>query len=85
MPERDVEPLFDAPRRSCDACEARMTHRVYAAYNADEGENTHPLHARYPMPMFRACPAHLGTLMVNDARSSTSTRQWLVVVVADAE
>jgi len=69
----------------CDQtdCHARATLRAYASYNADEGQNGHPLHARYPMPMIRACPSHLGQLMHDDTDKPGSTRQWLVVIPLD--
>jgi hypothetical protein len=58
--------------------------RAYASYNADEGENVHPRHARYPMPIVRACPIHLGELLARESRTSGSTRQYLVVAVEQA-
>lgn len=63
----------------CDRCEKPVAFRAYASYNADNGANSHPLHARYPMPMIRACPQHLTELMFEDAATAASTRQWLVV------
>jgi len=66
-----------------DGCELPMRLRAYASYNADAGENIHPLHARYPMPMIRACQSHLGHLMLHDADGPASTFQWLVVLPHD--
>lgn len=63
-----------------DGCTEPMRFRAYASYNADEGDNVHPRHARYPMPMIRACPAHIGHLMLHDADCFGSTRQWLIVL-----
>ena len=65
-----------------DGCEEPNVLRAYASYNADHGENAHPLHARYPGPMIRACANHVGRLMVHDADSPTSSLQWLVVHTA---
>ena len=62
-----------------DGCAAPVVLRAYAAYNADEGQNVHPLHARYPAPMIRACGTHIGRLMLHDADGPMSTHQWLVV------
>jgi hypothetical protein len=68
---------------TCDVttCTKRVAWRAYASYNADHGENVHPLHARYPGPMVRACSDHLGELMGDDTDLPGSTRQWLVVFV----
>ena len=63
----------------CDICGAPVVFRAYAAYNADHGEHVHPLHARYPEPMIRACIEHVGEAMLDDMEPPFSTRQWLVV------
>ena len=63
----------------CDICGAPVVFRAYAAYNADHGENVHPLHARYPAAMIRACVEHVGEVMLDDVEPPFSTRQWLVV------
>ena len=70
--------------QKCDiglACGLPITFRIYASYNADAGENVHPLHARYPGAMYRVCERHIGELMANDAELPGSTRQWLIVFV----
>ena len=64
---------------TCELCDALMTFRIYAAYNADEGENAHPRHARYPMAMARTCAAHLADVLARDADAPGSTQQWLIV------
>jgi hypothetical protein len=66
---------------TCDetTCTKRIEYRAYASYNADNGENVHPLHARYPAPMIRACAEHLCERMAADAGRPGSTLQWLVV------
>lgn len=66
---------------ACDAdgCTGRARFRAYAAYNADKGQNVHPLHARYPAPMIRACSEHIGTLALRDGAAPGSTNQWLIV------
>ncbi len=61
-----------------DGCEDQAIFRAYASYNADHGENAHPLHARYPAAMIRACGWHIGRLMLHDADGPNSTRQWLI-------
>jgi hypothetical protein len=68
--------------RSCDydGCEEPMRFRAYATYNADRGENVHPLHARYTKPMIRACDRHIGRLILHDADGMASTLQWLIVL-----
>ena len=63
-----------------DGCDDAMRFRAYASYNADDGENVHPRHARYPAPMIRACAAHIGRLMLHDADGPGSTLQWLIVL-----
>ena len=63
-----------------DGCDEPMRFRVYASYNADEGDNAHPRHARYPAAMIRACDRHIGRLMLHDADGSGSTRQWLIIL-----
>jgi hypothetical protein len=70
----------------CDVngCTAPIRFRLYAAYNADHGENIHPLHARYPAAMHRSCSEHIGTLALGDAASPFSTRQWLVVAIGES-
>lgn len=92
MPEHRDEPPLDSTEpiaggdlRPCDLpdCDEPMRFRVYASYNADHGENTHPLHARYPMPMYRTCDTHLSTLIERDAPTRGSTRQYIVVVIGD--
>jgi hypothetical protein len=62
-----------------DGCDLPIILRAYASYNADEGENVHPRHARYPAPMIRSCAEHVGWMMTRDADAPHSTRQWLVV------
>ncbi len=70
---------------TCDetTCTNGVAWRAYASYNADQGENVHPLHARYPGAMVRACSDHLVALMGDDTERPLSTRQWLVVFVGD--
>jgi hypothetical protein len=77
-----TDPLNDSRRRRCDwsDCDKPERARVYATYNADQGENVHALHARYPGVMFWSCEEHLVPLMIADANKSFSTRQWLVVI-----
>ena len=65
---------------TCQRCNEPVAFWAYASYNADNGENAHALHARYPMPMIRACPQHLAELMFEDTAHAASTRQWLVVL-----
>jgi len=64
----------------CDICGAPVVFRAYASYNADQGENAHPLHARYPAPMYRSCAEHIGELLRDEPGSLLPPqRQWLVV------
>jgi hypothetical protein len=65
-----------------DGCDATVEFRVYATYNADQGENVHPLHARYPGAMWRSCSEHLGALALRDDAGPLSTRQWLIIKVS---
>jgi hypothetical protein len=66
--------------RECDTpdCTNPATFRLYAAYNADNGENVHPLHARYPMAMHRSCMTHVAATMLSDT-GRFATGQWLVI------
>jgi hypothetical protein len=67
---------------SCNrnGCGSPVILRAYAAYNADNGENAHPRHARYPVAMIQACANHAGDLLLNESKTPGSTRQYLVVV-----
>jgi hypothetical protein len=76
LPDEEEDGIM---RCDYDGCEQPVILRAYAAYNADSGEHVHPRHARYPAPMIRACADHVGRLMVRDADSPGSTRQWLTV------
>ena len=60
-----------------------MRFRIYASYNADQGEKTHPLHARYPGAMYRTCAEHIGALCLTDDAGAFSTRQWIIVKIGD--
>lgn len=84
-PSDSAEPIAATDHRRCDAdgCDEPMRFRVYASYNADQGENVHPLHARYPGAMYRSCPAHLTSLIERDVAAPLSTRQYIVVVIGD--
>lgn len=74
---------------ACDnqQCERDAQWRVYASYNADHGENVHPLHARYPMPMIRACDEHVASQMRSDYSMGDlfSTRQYIIVPIVAPE
>jgi hypothetical protein len=63
----------------CDTpdCTTPAMFRLYAAYNADDGENAHPLHARYPIAMHRSCMTHVAATMLVPDRLATG--QWLVI------
>lgn len=62
----------------CDVCGAHAQFRAYASYDIDDGRNAHPHHARYPMPMIRACADHLTEMMLHDLNAPGTTRQWVV-------
>lgn len=40
--------------------------------------------AGYPMPMMRACTAHIGACLVDDLSAPGSTRSWVLTPVAPA-
>ena len=86
-PDPGLDPLTESRRVGCDepGCTEQMRFRLYASYNADQGENTHPLHARYPGVMYRSCEAHVGALASGDIAKPFSTRQWIVVAVGDTD
>lgn len=63
--------------KKCDSCDEESVWIVFASYTIDDAE-AHPVHARYPVPMFRTCQEHLSILIAVDATSKMSTRQWLV-------
>lgn len=65
---------------SCDACDEPIAFMVYAAYDVDPS-NLHPLMARYPGAMFRACHGCLAGLMRADSRAVGTSGQYVVKVV----
>lgn len=51
--------------------------RIFAAYEYDR-EAVHPTVAHYRVPLFKACPAHLSTLMASDGRAPHSSDGYYV-------
>lgn len=64
-----------------DDCDEASDFRAFACYDHPaiaELEVAHPLVARYPMPMIRACWLHLSRLMFRDMGAPGTTARWVV-------
>lgn len=64
--------------QTCDTCGNPATWLAYAAYDTVDSTAVHPLVARYPEPMARACSGHLVTRLWDDAVAGGATGAWLV-------
>lgn len=65
----------------CDhiLCTQESVWTVYAAHDLETRESTvHPLLARYPMPMARACTEHVIDLLMEDSKKLSTTAQWVI-------
>jgi hypothetical protein len=74
----------------CDTCGGPATWLAFAAYETDTPEDgplhplaarVHPLVARYPNPMVRACSGHLVGRLWDDTAAPGSAREWVVRAV----
>lgn len=79
MTDRVTPAPLGPPVQLCSVGECFVTPlwRVFAAYPVDPAA-VHPMLARYPMPMFKACPAHLSMLMMADGQGPGSTGGYFV-------
>lgn len=62
----------------CDRCTADAVWAVFAAHDSGSGLEPHPLVARYPAPMIRACADHLHAALADDIDLPASTLQWVI-------
>lgn len=68
----------------CDTCGGPASWLAWAAYETDttaEDGPVHPLVARYPNPMVRACSGHLVGRLWDDMAAPGSATQWVVRAV----
>lgn len=66
---------------SVGGCFEPAAWRVFAAYPTVDLHGTqsaHPTFARYPSPIFKACPEHLWMLMTIDGQASGSIDGYFV-------
>lgn len=74
--------MSECDRAGCDRPAYWLAYAAYETgieYSSEVTAPTHPITARYPMPMVRACSGeHLTWELGRDAASATSTRMWVV-------
>jgi hypothetical protein len=58
-------------------CKQEAEFHVYSSYDIVPKED-HPRHARYPMPMIRACTEHLAELLW-EHYSPRAVTQWVIL------
>lgn len=61
----------------CDSCDKPAKWLAFAVYDVDDGA-VHPILARYPAPMIRACNEHFIGKMWWDLKQGGTTGQFVV-------